>query len=97
MVTFYALIQPCIRRLSGLRDYLNTKIKITLSEAYPKSSPRTRLLVGALDYSGGAAKLHVTERGKGTISALNGINAIAIAQRSANPLESGAELEAYLI
>jgi molybdopterin molybdotransferase len=97
MVTFYALIQPCIRKLMGLRDCENRKIKAVLEDGYAKASPRTRLLTAKLFYREGTAFLKITERGKGTISALNGIDAIAVVPQGSEPMAAGSVVEAYLI
>jgi molybdopterin molybdotransferase len=97
MVTFYALIQPCIRKLRGMKDYSNMKIKALIPDGYPKPSPRMRLLTAKLFYRESTSILKITERGKGTISALNGINAIAVAPENDKPIAAGTILEAYLV
>jgi len=95
MITFYTLVQPCIRKLSGYANYRNPVLKAVLPKSYNKSSPRTRLLSAILDYA--SNELTITEHGKGSVSAMNGINAIAVAPKSDSPVPAGAVLEAFLI
>jgi molybdopterin biosynthesis enzyme len=97
MTAFYALLQPCIRKLSGLLEFANAPVRLTLAGDYRKESPRTRLLIGVADFSSGIVTFSPQERGKGSISSFDGVNAFAVIPQSSLPPTAGTILDGYLI
>jgi molybdopterin molybdotransferase len=97
MVTFFAMAQPCIRKLCGSADWRNERVKAALTEGYGKSSPAARLIVGAINISSGKVMFQCSERGKGSVSSFDGANALAIVPKGSPELDAGTEVDAYLI
>lgn len=96
MTTFYAVALPAIRKLCGMASWALDEITVELLEDFPKKSPKTRLLRGILDISGGVIGMHITgEQGNGILHTMIGCNVLALVPPGSGPLKQGTRLTAY--
>lgn len=98
LTNLYAVAAPALGRLCGRRDCLPTEVTVTLEAAYPKPSPRTRLLRGRLHLNDGILRISLPDRqGNSVLSSAVGCSVIAVVPAGSGPLEAGAKLGGFLI
>ncbi|MCU6760728.1 Molybdopterin molybdenumtransferase [uncultured Roseburia sp.] len=98
MTTFYLVVLPVIRKISGLKNYLPKKIRVRLNEDFKKASKNTRILKGSLDLSQGTAIMKLNQKqGNGMVSAMQDAEVFAVIPSGSGPVDKGSWLEAYLI
>ncbi len=98
MTTFHLVVQPIVRRIAGLKDYLPKKILVRLGSDYRKESKNTRILKGSLDLESGTAVLKLNEKqGNGMVSSMHRAEVFAVVPAGSGELKEGCQLEAYLI
>lgn len=96
-VNFYSVCLPCIRKLAGLGEYMLRTTTVTLAEDLHKKSPRTRLIRGRLDLSGGQALMRFSGQGNAMLHAMVGCDVLAEIPAASPALKAGTKLKAYLI
>ena len=96
LTNFYAVALPALRRLRGLgRPHLE-ELRVRIKTDYPKRSPKTRLLRGRLDLSGGTAWMELAEaQGNGVLHTMIGCDVLAVVPAGSGRLAAGTELDAY--
>lgn len=98
ITTFYLVVLPVIRKISGKKNYLPKKIKVRLGEEYKKESKNTRILKGKLDLSDGTAVMHLNQKqGNGMVTAMYDTDVFAVVPAGTKELEAGCMLDAYMI
>ncbi|MDR1530701.1 MAG: molybdopterin molybdotransferase MoeA [Clostridiales bacterium] len=107
MVNYFAVVRPVLRKLCGLKEYMNTEIQAALSEDYPKKSAGTRIIRGRLDLSDGTVRIKTerrlrTERrpraddqGNTVLRSLIGCDVAAIIPKGSPSLPRGTVLKAF--
>lgn len=98
LTNYYAVVLPLLRKLRGLAEPHLTEIPVVLAEDFRKKSPKTRLIRGVLDLTGGTAKMHVSKgQGNGVLHSLIGCDLLAEIPGGSPRLAAGTRLNAYLI
>ncbi len=98
MTAFYTVVQPVLKKLIGLRNYLPEEIEVTLLTDFPKPSHKARFLRGQLVLKNGVVGFHPTSgQGNVILSASIGNNAVAVIPGGSNPVPAGAKLTGFLI
>ena len=98
LTTFYAVVQPVLKKLAGRSDYMPEEITVTLKHEFKKKSPTTRLLRGKLDLSDGIVTLVCSkEQGNVVLSSTIGCNAMGIVPAGSGPLAAGTKLKGFII
>ena len=98
MINFYAVVLPALQKLRGLESPRLREITVTLSDAFPKKSPKTRLIRGSLFIEGGTAYMRVsTAQENGSLHSLSGCDLLAEIPAGSGKLEAGTRLTAYAI
>ena len=98
MTNYYAIAQPAVKKLCGLRNYLPKAIELTLATPFEKKSRATRLLRGHLEIDGGRATLRLPgDQGNAVISSLIGCNVLAVVPAGSGPLPEGTILKGFLL
>lgn len=98
LVSFYAVVQPCLHRLCGRAQVLPELIDITLSSGFGKKSPSTRLLRGSLRLTGGQITMDVPpDQGNVVLSSAIGCDAMAIVPAGTGTLAAGTVLKGFLL
>jgi molybdopterin molybdotransferase len=98
MTAFYAVVLPAVRKLCGKQDWALPRISVTLTEDFPKKSPKPRLLRGILTLDHGTVGMKITgEQGNGILHTMIGCNVLALVPAGSGPLPKGTVLEALWI
>jgi molybdopterin molybdotransferase len=98
MTAFYAVVLPAVRKLCGKKDWELPRISVTLTEDFPKKSPKPRLLRGILTLENGTIGMKITgEQGNGILHTMIGCNVLALVPAGSGPLPKGTVLEALWI
>ena len=98
LTNFYAVVLPALRKLRGLESPRLREITVTLSDAFPKKSPKTRLIRGSLFIEGGTAYMRVSgAQENGSLHSLSGCDLLAEIPAGSGKLEAGTRLTAYAI
>ena len=98
LITFYVVAAPILRKMSGLKDYENREIMLTLAEDFTKKSKATRVLKGRLDLSDGTARIRFPEgQGNVMISSTIGCDCAALIPAGSGPVKAGTVLKGFLI
>jgi molybdopterin molybdotransferase len=97
MTNFYAVALPCLRKISGLREYKNREILVSLNGGYDKKGKEPRLIRGKLDLSDGTVRMHLAGQGNVRISTLIGCDVIAIIPENTQSVPDGAALRGFLL
>jgi molybdopterin molybdotransferase len=98
LTNFYAVAAPALKKLTGAGDYLPRQITVTLAQDFPKKSPCTRLLRGALDLSDGTARMTLPrDQGNVVLSSVIGCDVMAIVPGGSGPLKAGTRLQGFLL
>lgn len=98
LIAFYVLAQPCLKKMGGQRAYRNPMIPVRLLEPVKKPSAKPRLIRGALDLSGGIARLLPHEgQGNGVLRSMKGCNLIGLIPEGSPPLPADAQIMAFVV
>ncbi len=98
LTTFYVVLLPALRKLTGRRDYMPGEIQVTLLNGFSKKSSATRFLRGKLDIQNGAASMELPkDQGNVVLSSVIGCNVMAVVPRGSGPLEAGTILKGFLL
>jgi molybdopterin molybdotransferase len=98
LTNFKAVALPAVRKLCGLAAPRLPEIPVTLTEPFRKKSPRTRLLRGKLDLSGGTTAMSITgEQGNSILHTMIGCDLLAMVPAGSGPLPEGTQLTAFLL
>ena len=97
MANFYSVGLPCLRKLTGLREYMCREITVTLAEDFRKKSHRTRLVRGRLDLTDGEVRICFPGQGNAILHALTGCDVLAEIPAGSTGLKARTRLRAYLI
>ena len=98
MTNYYAVALPALKKLCGLRCCLPNELTVTLLGGFKKKSPVTRLLRGALEFSGGEVRMTLRrEQGNAVLSSAIGCDAMAIVPAGSGPLAAGTKLKGFLL
>ena len=98
IVSFYAVVLPALRKLSGRADVLPAELTVELADRFPKSSPGPRMLRGTLDLSGGVVRMRLPrDQGNVTLSTAIGCNVMALIPAGSGPQEAGTKLKGFVI
>ncbi len=98
VANFTVIAMPVLRKLTGLRDYENREITVTLANDFPKASPGNRLIRGKLDLSDGTVKMIVAQgQGNVVISSFIGCDVEAIIPAGSGPLSAGTQLTGFCL
>ena len=98
LTNYYAVVLPALRKLCGYGQPRLTELTVTLAQEFPKKSPKTRLIRGRLDLSGGTARMRLSqEQGNGVLHSLVGCDLLAEIPAGSGPLPAGTALAACLI
>lgn len=96
-VNFYAVGLACLRKLSGLRDYMLKETTVILADDFKKRSVQTRLIRGRLDISDGVAKIHFAGQGNAMLHAMIGCDVLAEIPAGTPKADAGTRLRAYIL
>ena len=89
---------PALRKLCGYGQPRLTELTVILAHAFPKKSPKTRLIRGRLDLSDGTARMRISqEQGNGVLHSLVGCDLLAEIPAGSGPLPAGTAVAACLI
>ncbi|MBQ8264051.1 MAG: molybdopterin molybdotransferase MoeA [Oscillospiraceae bacterium] len=98
LTNFHAVAAPPLKKLAGRSDCMPEIIKFRLKTDFKKKSPKTRLLRGKLDLSGGTIGIVLQgDQGNAVLISAIGCNAMAIVPAGSGPLKAGTILEGFLI
>jgi len=98
MTNFYAITLPCIKKISGFREYLPKMIKVYMINEFSKKAKCDRLLRGRLVIKDGKACIDTkSDQGNVVISSMIGNDCIAIVPKGSGPVKAGELLDAFLI
>ncbi len=97
MTTFYAVVQPVLKKMTGRQDYLPKPISVTLLDGFSKSSPKTRLLRGKLSLENGIVGMRLSQRQGNVVISSIGNNVMAAIPGGSGPVSAGTVLDAFLI
>lgn len=98
LTNYYAVVLPVLRKMAGLRTPELPALRVRIKSEYPKKSPKTRLLRGRLDLSGGGAQMELAEgQGNGVLHTMIGCDLLAVVPAGSGKLPAGTELDAYYI
>lgn len=98
LTNYYAVVLPALRKLAGLRTPELSTLRVRIKTDYPKKSPKTRLLRGRLDLSGGTARMDLAEaQGNGVLHTMIGCDLLAVVPAGSGKLPADTELNAYYI
>ena len=96
ITSFYAVVQPAIRKLCGLSEPIPAQIDLILADGFPKPSPTTRLLRGAMDP--GTGRFYPADRqGNVAISSMIGCNAMAVIPKGSPAIAAGTSVKGFLV
>ncbi len=98
LTTFYAVVQPVLKKLAGWREPIPQEIDMMIPDGFSKKSPATRFLRGKLDLTGGTVKLRVPkEQGNVVLSSTIGCDAMAIVPAGSGKVEPGTILKGFVL
>lgn len=98
LTTFCVVLHPVIRKLKGLGSYMPVEIPVTLTDAFPKKSPKTRFLRGKLELSSGAVSFKpAQDQGNVVLSSAIGCDMVVLVPAGSGPLEAGTVLNGFVI
>ncbi len=98
LTAFYAVVQPVLKKMMGLSNFLPEEIELTLLTDFPKPSPKARFLRGQLVLKNGVAGFMPTSgQGNVILSASIGSNVIAIIPSDSGTVSAGTKLTGFLI
>ncbi len=98
LTNFYCIALPALRRMAGQRQAVPGEIAVTLSNAFRRRSPGTRVLRGRLDLTGGTVRMIVPEdQGNVVLSSTIGCDVMAIVPPGSGPLAAGTVLKGFLL
>ena len=87
---------PCVKRLCERRDVFWPEMVVRLAQAYPKASPRPRVLRGSLVVRQGEALFDIhAAQANGAVSSLMGCDLLAEIPAGSPPLPAGTPVKAY--
>ncbi len=98
MTAFFAVVQPVLKKMLGLKHFLPEEIELTLLVDFPKASHKARFLRGQLVLKHGIVGfLPTSGQGNVILSASIGNNAIAVIPGGSGPVPTGTKLTGFLI
>lgn len=98
MTNFYAIALPVLRKLAGYKQPRLRELSVTLAAEFHKKSPKTRILRGRLDLTGGAVRfVQPAEQGNAVVSSLIGCEALAVVPAGSGPQAVGTVLKGFLL
>lgn len=98
LTTYYSVVQPCLEKLAGFKDYIPRMFDVVLQNDFPKSSAGTRMIRGQLVLEDDKVTIiNSKEQGNVVISSMIGTTAMAVVPAGTGPLEAGTVLKGFLI
>ena len=98
LTNYYAVVQPAVKKMTGLAEYLPEEITLTLGNAFRKKVKGVRLLKGRLKIENGKAVMYLPSgQGNVMISSSIGCDVMAIVSGADGPLEAGTEVKGFLV
>ena len=98
LTSFYAVAQPALKKICGMREPLPRGLTLELASDFPKKTKATRLLRGTLDLANGSVLLHLPEsQGNAVISSAIGCDAIAVVPAGSGALKKGTVLKGFIL
>lgn len=95
---FYAVALPALKKLTGQSACQPREILVTLSNGFPKRSPKTRFLRGKLSLESGQVCMTLPEsQGNVVLSSAIGCNAMAVVPAGSGPVAAGTVLKGFLL
>lgn len=96
--TYYAVVQPALRKLTGRTDAMPEEFTVELAEEFKRKSPIDRFLRGKLLLSGGKIRISIcAEQGNAVLSSMIGCDIMALIPGGSGPLPAGTPLKAILL
>ncbi|MEM3012605.1 MAG: molybdopterin molybdotransferase MoeA [Candidatus Hadarchaeales archaeon] len=96
LMVFHLLVEPYLRRMSGLPGPPSLSLRVRLSEGMEKARGREELVPVRLRLEGGELRAEVVRKGSGAITSLLEVDGYLRAPRERERLEGGEEVEVFL-
>ena len=98
MTTYYAVVQPCLKKLAGFDEYVPKMFDVILQNDFPKASGGTRMIRGHLVLEDDKVKIvNSQEQGNVVISSMIKSDAMAVVPAGTGPLKAGTVLKGFQI
>ncbi len=98
LTTYFSVVQPCLQKLAGFKDYIPKMFDIVLQNDFPKASKGTRMIRGRLVLEDDKVTIaNSKEQGNVVISSMIGNTAMAVVPAGSGPLKAGTVLKGFLI
>lgn len=98
LTTFYAVIQPSLKRLTGRSACLPQEVSARLLTGFEKESPHTRLLRGRLVWQEGAACIALPrQQGNVALSSAVGCDVMAVIPAGSGAVAAGTVVKGFLL